>query len=260
MGRMLGAFDDPSELDRPDLNKCPHCNCFFGSDTCPLCGKICPENMRAGNRPAVKHKKRTRRADSGRVTFIEWYHSWWFIAIMMLVFPIAGIVLLLTSPYKTSRKVLFVAVAVVCLVLSTIGIGSIISGIADMWDTPVDQSLSKEEYLSRCQAVTLEDICRSADGYEDQFISVKLKVVKKVTYQDRFYNDKDYVCYLCEAENGSEYKLILRDCLIEDQQRFIAGDIITVYGEGAGECSAYDYVDYVEWNAPCLNMAYAVLE
>ena len=31
MGRMLGAHDS-SELDRPDLNKCPDCRCFFAGD------------------------------------------------------------------------------------------------------------------------------------------------------------------------------------------------------------------------------------
>ena len=258
MGRMLGSFADNEELDRPDLNKCPDCNCFFAGESCPLCGKICPENMRAGNRAPVKHKKARKNSGSGRVTFIEWYHSWWFIAIMIVLFPIVGAILLATSPYKTSRKVLFILLAVVYLIISMIGIGNIISGITDIWNAPVDDSLSKEEYISQCETVTLEDICRSPDGYEDEFISVKLRIVKKVTYQDKFYNSKDYVCYLCEAENGSEYKLILRDCLLEDQQRFIAGDIITVYGEGAGECTAYDH-EYTEYAAPCLNMAYVSL-
>ena len=39
MGRMLGSFDPEDELDRPDLNKCPDCGCYFASDECPLCGK-----------------------------------------------------------------------------------------------------------------------------------------------------------------------------------------------------------------------------
>ena len=259
MGRMLGSYADDQELDRPDLNKCPDCNCFFAGEACPLCGKICPENMRAGNRARVKPPKRRKRTDSGRVTFIDGYHSWWFIAIMMLIFPIVGIILLLTSPHKTSRKILFVAIAAVYMVFSTIGIGSIISRVTDMWDRPVDESLSREEYIARCETVTPEEICRAADGYEDEFVAVTLKIVKKVTYQDAFYNDKDYVCYLCEDANGSEYKLILRDCLIEDPQRFIVGDVITVYGEGAGECTAYDS-EYYEWSAPCLNMAYVASE
>ena len=38
MGKLLGAHDS-YELDRPDLNKCPDCGCFFDGDNCPLCGK-----------------------------------------------------------------------------------------------------------------------------------------------------------------------------------------------------------------------------
>ena len=258
MGRMLGSFADDEELDRPDLNKCPDCKCFFAGESCPICKKICPEDMRAGNRAPVKHKKRRTSSDSGRVTFIEWYHSWWFITIMVVIFPIVGIVLLATSPYKTSKKVLFISLAVILFFISAFGIGNIISGITDIWDKPVDTSLSKDEYIARCESVMLEDICRSADGYNDKFVTVKLKIVKKVTYQDEYYNSKDYVCYLCEAENGSTYNLILRDCLLENQQRFIAGDIITVYGECAGECTAFDS-EYNEYVAPCLNMAYVDL-
>ena len=54
MGR---SFENYDELDRPDLNKCPDCGCFFGQDYCPICGKLCPEEMRAGNRAAVKQKQ-----------------------------------------------------------------------------------------------------------------------------------------------------------------------------------------------------------
>lgn len=259
MGRMLGSFADDQELDRPDLNKCPDCKCFFAGEKCPLCGKVCPEEMRAGNRAPVKQKKR-KSSGSDRVTFIEWYHSWWFIAIMLLIFPIVGAILLATSPYKTSRKVLFIIIAVIYFFVWRFGIGTIISGITDLWDKPVDDSISKEEYISLCENVTLEDICRSADGNKDKFMAVKLKIVKTVTYQDKYYNTKDYVCYLCEDENGSQYNIVIRDCLLEDQQRFISGDVITVYGEGAGECIAYDYdTEYTEYKAPCLNMAYVDL-
>ena len=114
MGRMLGAFDNPQELDRPDLNKCPDCECFFAGDYCPLCGKVCPEEMRAGNRKPPKKERRRRTSSNGRVTFVEWYHSWWFILVMMLVMPIAGIILLLTSPHRTLWKVL-ITIAVVLL-------------------------------------------------------------------------------------------------------------------------------------------------
>ena len=100
MGR---SFDTHDELDRPDLNKCPDCGCFFAQDSCPLCGKVCPEEMRAGNRKPPKKVKQASVSD--RVTFVQWYHSWWFIVIMMFIFPIAGIALLVTSPHKKWQKI-----------------------------------------------------------------------------------------------------------------------------------------------------------
>ncbi len=121
MGRMLGAFDPHDELDRPDLNKCPDCGCYFAQLNCPLCGKECPEEMRAGNRKRVKRKK-SRGGSSGRVTFVEWYHSWWFIALMLLWVPIAGIILLVTSPHKKWLKILLVAL---CIVYS-LGLGNLL--------------------------------------------------------------------------------------------------------------------------------------
>lgn len=112
MGRMLGAFDNPEELDRPDLNKCPDCECFFAGDNCPLCGKVCPEEMRAGNRRPPKKVKK-RRGSDGRVTFMEWYHSWWCILIATVFMAPVGIILMLTSPRRTLWKVLFVIAVVI---------------------------------------------------------------------------------------------------------------------------------------------------
>ena len=116
MGRMLGAFDTPEELDRPDLNKCPDCECYFEGDNCPLCGKECPEEMRAGNRKPPKKEKRRRSAGNGRVTFIEWYHTWWCILIATVFMTPVGLVLMLTSPRRTLWKVLFV-IGVIFVVL-----------------------------------------------------------------------------------------------------------------------------------------------
>ena len=124
MGRMLGAHDPNSEIDRPDLNKCPDCGCFFAQDNCPLCGKLCPEEMRAGNRKPVK--KSRVRSGSGRVTFIEWYHSWWFIILMMIFMPIAGIVLLITSPHRTRSKVIFAVIFVALYFILPIIVNTVI--------------------------------------------------------------------------------------------------------------------------------------
>ena len=106
MSRQLGAFDDDDNFDRPDLNKCPDCGCYFSQNNCPFCGKACPEDMRAGMRKPVKVRKK-RSSGNGRVTFVEWYHSWWFILIMTFVFPLAAVFLLISSPYAKKWKILF---------------------------------------------------------------------------------------------------------------------------------------------------------
>ena len=259
MGRELGSFADDRELDRPDLNKCPDCDCFFATDNCPLCGKECPPHMRAGNRIPQKPRKSPRRGN-GRVSFVAWYHSLWFIALMMLIFPLVGIILILTSPYKTRTKVIANVIAAIYMVISYFGIGSIISNVSDLIEKPVTTSLSKEDYIARCEDVTPEQFYRAGDTYKGQFVSMTLRVVGKATITNTsafFYNEVDDPCYVCEAEDGSEYKIVLRDCFLEDQQRLIPGDVVTVYGEGAGEREAYDE-DYDYAILPCLNVAYLV--
>lgn len=121
MGRMLGAFDNPQELDRPDLNKCPDCECFFAEETCPLCGKVCPEEMRAENRKPAKKEKRRRGCSNGRVTFVEWYHSWWCIILATVFMAPLGIILMLTSPHRTLWKVIFtIAVGLIEFVIPSL--------------------------------------------------------------------------------------------------------------------------------------------
>jgi len=261
MGRLLGSHADDRELDRPDLNKCPDCDCYFAGDYCPLCGKEPPENMRAGNRPSVKPTKWKRNTGSRTVMFVNWYHSWWFIILMMVFAPLAGFVLLITSPHEKWKKILFGVILAVYMMgpVFGYGIGRVVSSITELWNSPVDDSIPKEEYIAKCMPVSAEQFYRKSNSYEDQFVCVKLRIVTKVTYLDGYHTERDYVCYLCEAENGSEYKIVVRDCLVEDQQRFIPGDIITVYGEGAEECEVHDS-DYNYTTAPCLKMAYVVAQ
>ena len=260
MGRQIGAFDNNDELDRSDLNKCPDCGCFFGSDVCPLCGKTCPEEMRAGNRPAVKKSKKRSNDGSGRVTFIEWYHSWWFILIMMFVFPIVGIVLLATSPYSKKKKIIFISIAVLYLIVSTVGLGNIISKITNFFDKPVDTSLSRDEYIAACETVNAEDFYRSAEKYNDKFVSVTVKIVDKAFYVDKYYNESEDTYYICEAVDGSSFSIIVRDCLIDSQQKLILGDVITLYGEGDKDRTVYSEASYEEVKAPCINMAYVIIK
>ena len=251
MGRMLGSYDS-DELDRPDLNKCPDCGCFFAQDNCPLCGKICPVEMRAGNRKAVKQKK--TKASSGRVTFINWYHSWWFILIMFFIFPIAAIALLITSPYSRKTKIIFVTVVVLLTLIFYIGIGTIISLIANIWDKPVDTSLSKEEYIIACENVGADSFYRTPDDYEDKFICLELVVKEKVTDYDGY---DSYEFYICSPVDDSKMTIFVRDCIISGTSNFAEGDVITVYGEGDDEYTLYD--EEGPFSAPTVNAAYAVL-
>ena len=256
MGRMLGSHADDG-MDRDDLNKCPDCGCFFASDNCPLCGKECPEHMRAGKRPAVKHKKGGR--GDGYVLLLPWYYRWWFITLALLIFPLIGLVLLISSPLERRKKILAVVIAALYTLITSLGVGNIISRLSELWDEPVDTSLSQEEYIERCDEISLLQFYRNADEYEDTFVCLRVKIVERVTFIDKYYNEKDYAGYLCRAEDGSEFTVILRDCLQSGKQRFVPGDILTVYGEGAGEREVLDG-EYTPITAPCLNMAYAVIE
>ena len=253
MGRLLGAHDS-DELDRSDLNKCPDCGCFFPQDNCPLCGKECPDAFRAGNRKAVK-KKKARRKSSGRVTFVEWYHSWWFIILMLFVFPIAGIVLLLTSPHKTAHKAIFIACAIVVYLFATFGIGMISDWLHSM-EEPVSASLTKAE----CETVTPEDFYRSAAGYNGKYVSLTLTVESKYTEYDGYYGGEKYnTYYSCRPVDGGDFTILVRDCVKEDPKQFIPGDTITVYGEGQGQLTVYD-LDYCPHTAPTVFAAYIELK
>ena len=255
MGRMLGVFDNDEELDRPDLNKCPDCGCFFPGDNCPLCGKVCPEEMRAGNRKPVKKAKVRRSSGSGRVSFVQWYHSWWFIVLMMFIMPIAGIILLLTSPHEKWKKLLLVGIAVLYMAVSTFGF-MIVPYLTDLFDKPVDTSLSREEYLAACQSVNAETLHRSPNVYEDEFVTITLTVMERAESYD--YSATERVYYICRATDGSELTVIIRDCLIDNSQRLLPGDVITVFGEGEGEITVYNQ-NYDPCTAPCINMAYLTI-
>ncbi len=258
MGRMLGSYDN-DDFERNDLNKCPDCGCFFPQDACPLCGKVCPEQMRAGNRKAVKNK-RVKGPTSTRVGYVEWYHRWWAIAIALLTFPIVGIILLFTSPHKTWQKALFIALAIIYTVMVSYGGLGYIINLINGSESPVDASLSREEYIAACEVVAPVDLYRSAEEFDDKFVTTSLAVVEKFTNPDSYYSGDEYASYyVCTGiVNGEQFEILVRDCRQESRQNFIAGDIITVYGEGAGNCEVYD-MNYTLHSAPCINMAYATL-
>lgn len=124
MSAPLGYFSDNGAVDYPELNKCPECETFFASLNCPLCGKECPEEMRAGNRKRVKVKKQKRSYNNGRVQFVPWYLSTWFTLVMLIVQPIIGLILTWAGYWKKPWKI----VATVWVVLS-LGGAAILGGV-----------------------------------------------------------------------------------------------------------------------------------
>ncbi|MBE6698570.1 MAG: hypothetical protein E7581_08665 [Ruminococcaceae bacterium] len=250
MGRMLGYHGDEVELDRPDLNKCPDCDCFFASDACPLCKKICPEEMRAGNRKPVKPKKVKRRRDNGRVQFISWYHQWWFIVILFLIMPLAGLVVLFTSPHKFWKKILFIAIYL--LFPTIISIVMMLSGFtlnALFAQDPVDTSLTKEAYVEKCVDITPEEFYRSPDTYADSYVSMTLKVSEKSVNQYGTF-------YICTSVDNPQIMIAVQDYLLDGKQNFIAGDLLIVYGEPSQDGCLVS-MDGKAFEIPCINAAYA---
>lgn len=249
MSRMLGYYDS-DELDRPDLNKCPDCGCFFATDECPLCGKLCPEEMRAGRRAKVKPPKK-RSSSSGRVQFIAWYHSWWFILLMVYLMPVAGIILFFTSPHSKKSKII-AASAVVggYLLLTALSVGAGL--LLDCREAPslVNDDIPKAEYVERCASMSVEEFHRDAYN-EGNFVTLELTVERVLTEDGERY-------YLCRDRNGGELEVLLLDCSLEQKPNYLKGDIIRVYGECAGYTDPY--VGDVEFSdMPCLYVAYSEL-
>ena len=255
MGKLLGAHDS-DELDRPDLNKCPDCGCFFDGENCPLCGKLCPEEMRAGNRAKVKPPKKRRDPNAGRVTFISWYHSWWVIILALIINPIIGFILLATSPHKRSSKVLVIVIYVGWFLLSTFGF-YLLGWMTNLFEQPVNTSLSREEYIAACEDTAGEDFFRFSSSYQDKYVALTVTVKEKIPDQNAMTSSKKYtVYYLCETEEG--FEIIIRDCSQDVIRNYAVGEELTVYGEGDGNQIVYDQ-DYRTIEAPCLNVAYIEL-
>ena len=246
MGRMLG-YHDSDELDRPELNKCPDCECFFASEACPLCGKICPEEMRAGHRAKVKPRKKGR-SSSGRVQFIPWYHSWWFILIMMYFMPIAGIVLFFTSPHSKKAKIIAASIVVgIYVLLAALSFGAGFWGLLE--DSPVNDDLSRNEYVERCEEMDVEQFYRNA--YDtDRYVTMELTVVERLAeYGVDVYDRGTY--YRCRDTGSGELMIFILDCNLEQKTNYLPGDRIRVYGESGGMISLEPGSEL-----PCLYMAY----
>lgn len=255
MSRMMGYYDS-DELDRPELNKCPDCECYFASDECPLCGKPCPEEMRAGNRAAVKKPKKNQNS-SGRVQFIPWYYSWWFILIMMFFMPVVGIVLFFTSPYSKKAKIIGAVIGVIYVVGYIFmfylgGLDMIFRLVTGEYDL-VNDDLTRQEYVETCVDMSAEEFYRISND-DGAYITMELKVLER--HVDlALYSEDQNVYYLCTDETG-EILIYVRDCSLDNAGNYLKGDTIRVWGENVGEQRIYPE-GLTPQSHPCLNMAYS---
>lgn len=260
MSKQLGYFDDDTQRDYPDLNKCPDCETFFASDNCPLCGKTCPEEMRAGNRKPIKQKKRRSAGGNGRVTFVPWYHTTLFIVIMLFFQPIIGLILAWTGYWKKHWKIL-VTVLVAVVYLGGALFAFALNFIGEYFITeelPVNTDMSRAEYVETCVTTSVEELYRNAEQYVGEYVSLTVTVCG--TWNDEYDYESDYtVYYECQAEEGGKvWTFLVRDYRQSDTFNLTVGDVITVYGQGGGNATIYNYTAG-NLTAPCINMLYLEL-
>ena len=262
MSAPLGYFSDDSVVDYPELNKCPDCETFFADLHCPICGKECPEEMRAGNRKPVKVKKKRRTGGSGRVQFVPWYLSTWFTVLMLIVQPIIGLILTWAGYWKKHWKIL----ATVLVVLSYTGF-SILGGmlglvgvIQDLFEKPpVNTEMSRSDYIAMCEVIDTEAVYRRPDDFDGQYIRAEVTV--KAVLTDLYdYEGKNNLYYHCAVEeaDGTQRMFLVRDWQPEDYRiNLVAGDRITVYGQVGGNTEVMHEGGTVK--APCIHMRFVAL-
>lgn len=242
MGANLGFFAEDRERDYPELNKCPDCETFFADLNCPLCGKECPEEFRAGNRKPIKQKKHRRPSGNGRVQFVPWYHSVWFIVAMLIIQPIIGLILTWTGVWKTHWKVIVTLLIILPYVVFA-GLG-IIAAIVDSYREdviPINSEMSDADYHAACTSPDVELLYRNSNKQVGDYVCMNLTVVEfSSTYYytgDMDYKNANvYLCHINKGERTLEFFVI--DYRQEGQGRLAIGDKITVWGEVAGEIEA----------------------
>ena len=113
--------------------------------------------------------------------------------------------------------------------------------------------------------MTPEEFYRSVDQYTDKFVSLTLKVTGIAKDSEAFYSNEKYYEYLiCESTDSGQFQILVRNCVQDTSRNFVVGDVITVYGEGAGNVTIQDltdadYVDLKIYSGPSVNVAYVTL-
>ena len=244
--------------DYPDLNKCPDCETFFASLKCPLCGKECPEEMRAGNRKRAKHiREDVYNRGSGRVQFLPWYYSEWFIILMLIFMPVLGLILLWMGYWRKHWKVIATVLTLV-VHLSSYIISPLIFWMSRE-ELPVDTKTPQGEYVQTCKELPIESLFRDPYSFKGEYVKIKARVIGIVDDVNAYDSDYPtyYQCVVTEA--GRDWEFLIRDYRQKDKINLAIGDTVTVYGQVLGNASAQGmYTDVIR--APAIGMLYATLE
>lgn len=247
------------ERDFPELNKCPDCETFFADLTCPICGKICPEEMRAGNRKRVKVKKNPRHEshETGRVRFVPWYFTTWFIILMLFIQPLVGLILTWAGYWKKKWKILATVLLVLPYVLTILfgGVMGILATVLSNSPPPVDVDMPQAEYVALCQELPAETVYREANARLGEHVKLTMKV--EGIWEDALdYGSKYPLFFECSVEaDGKTWVFLVHDYRQGDAVNLAVGDEITVWGQiGGNESITNSTVGTL--SKPCINALY----
>lgn len=263
MGRFgspqIGYLRDNDDNDIPELNKCPDCGAFFDGDICPICKKVCPEEMKAGNRRPPKKRKKREKSNYRRVP-TDLYHQTWFIIIALFISRLVGIILVWTSDWKKWVKVVVTVIALfgvyICYAVGMVIFGGI-NGNPDgsrpteyMYDT--SDTESEENYKAQCRPVTYAELMRDRTGNAGTYIKGEYTVVKLTEgYEYKSGRYGDYI--FASDSDGHIFAFFDRR---SGGGGIVPGDKITVYGrfflvsavEGSGDRQKHPiaYAGYID--------------